>query len=286
MEENIITVEQKKAQNYAVKGCAELKMAIKDVDTTGRVVTGFYNAYNYLDSDYDVLVMGAAKKSIKERGPQSKATAKIKHALNHDLTTLPGKIQVLEEKTLDNGISGIYFETKMTDTQLGNDTLKNYLEGIYDNHSIGFQYLQAEYLDSKAKNWQSIVDSLVNPQDAEKAGFLFLIKEISLFEGSTVAFGANKLTPFLGVKSGNKESLRLSLFNRIDKIEKTLRNGSQSDDMMESLEVQLLQFKQMISELTDMTTLPKITHNEPNVQKEDESKKGIDFKFLCNHFNL
>ena len=153
------------------------------------------------------------------------------HALHHDLTQLPGKIIALEEKTV-NGISGIYFETKMADTTIGNDTLKNYLEGIYDNHSIGFQYVQSEFIERDAKGWAKAIQNLINPQDAENRGYMWLVKEIMLYEGSTVAFGANQLTPFLGVKSNNKESLKLALIERINKLENTLRNGTQSDEMM------------------------------------------------------
>ena len=93
-----------KSKYYSVKS-SQVK-AIVDVSTSGRTVTGFYNAYNFIDSDGDVLIQGSAKKSIKERGPKSNAVAKIKHALNHDLTQLPGKIVNLEEKTV-NGITGI-----------------------------------------------------------------------------------------------------------------------------------------------------------------------------------
>lgn len=280
----MITAEHKKAQHYAVKSCYYKDgVAIKDVDTVGRVVTGFYNTFNYVDSDGDVLIMGSAKKTIKERGVNSTAIAKIKHALNHNLSLLPGKIVVLEEKEI-NGLSGIYFETKMANTTIGNDTLQNYLEKIYDNHSIGFQYMQVEMIDTKAKDWQKWVDNLINPEDAIKREMLWIVKEIALFEGSTVAFGANKLTPFLGVKSGNKDSMRLALCGKVDAITNTLKNGTQSDEMMEQLELQCLQFKQMIVELTENITLNKSTER-PDEEAEAEVAP-IDYKFLTSNLKL
>ena len=135
---NILSEVDKKSAHYSVKSA---DANILDVSTSSRIVTGFFNSYNFFDSDKDVLIMGSAKKSIEERGVNSTAVAKIKHALNHDLTTLVGKLQVLEETT-KNGITGIYFESKIANTTLGNDTLINYKEGIYDNHSIGFKYNQ------------------------------------------------------------------------------------------------------------------------------------------------
>src|ERR1017187_498475 len=199
---------------------------IKDVSTSSRVVTGFYNSYNFFDSTNDVLLPGCAKRSIKNSGPSSDATAKIKHALNHDLTTLPGKIITLDEREV-NGIEGIYFETQMADTTLGNDTLKNYLEGIYDNHSIGFRYVQLSMIEKIAhgnnKQWEALMADLINPDAVGDAQVMYAVKEIQLFEGSTVAFGANSLTPYLGVKSGNKDSYLLMLVDRINKFEKTLK---------------------------------------------------------------
>lgn len=246
-EKIMLSIEEKKANSYAVKSAAA---NIIDVSTSSRVVTGFFNSYNFFDSDQDVLILGAAKKSIEERGPVSNAVAKIKHALNHDLTTLVGKLQVLEEKTV-NGITGIYFESKIANTTLGNDTLINYKEGVYDNHSIGFKYNQIERIEREknAVQWNNILSHLINPQDAEKYGFLYLVKEINLYEGSTVAFGANSLTPFLGVKSGNKDSMTLALISKLNQLESTVKNGSQSDDMMKTFELQILQFKQILKEI-------------------------------------
>ena len=219
--------------------------------------------------------MGCAKKSIKERGPLSDATAKIKHALNHDLTTLPGKIITLEEKTID-GITGIYFETKMSDTQLGNDTLKNYLEGIYDNHSIGFRYVNVNIVERTAtKAWDAIVSGLMNPKDTEGCNTIYAVKEIQLYEGSTVAFGCNQLTPYLGAKSGNPDSYRLALMSRIESFSKTLKNGSQSDEMMSSIELQLLQFKQMADELCDMLPKKSIEKSKSIISFEGVSKFSL-----------
>lgn len=277
------TVDIKKNQEYAVKSTGVA--SIKDVDSVGRTVSGFFNTYNFYDSDMDVLLLGSAKKTIKERGPASKAVAKIKHALNHDLTTLPGKIKVLEEREI-GGVSGIYFETKMADTTLGNDTLKNYLEGIYDNHSIGFRYGQVEMIERDAKDWNKYFDMIINQKDV--GDIMFIVKEIELYEGSTVAFGANKLTPYLGVKSGNKDSLRIALNDRINKISRTLKNGTQSDDMMSVLEVQMFQLKQMINELTELVPIPRVIEKKTDAKemKDESASKGIDLTYVANNFKL
>lgn len=255
---------------YGVKPVGMFEKAIKDVDLEKRIVTGFYNSYNYFDSDQDVLIMGTAKNSIEQHGMHTaREVRKIKHALNHNLTTLPGKIQVLEEKEID-GITGIYFETKMVKTTLGIDTLINYQEEMYDNHSIGFRYLDLEFIDNDSDEFQKVLDTLINPEDAEKAGFLYLVKEIELFEGSTVAIGANQLTPYLGVKSGDVNLQKIALNAKISQIEKQLKNGKQSDAMMYDFSIQLRQIKQMINEMSqpDKTALALGSGKDVNIMDQ------------------
>lgn len=219
------------------------------VDAPGRTVCGMFNAYNVLDSDGDILMPGCAKRSIKDRGPESNATAKIKHCLNHNLTQLPGKIKVLKETTVD-GIDGLYFESEMADTTLGNDTLKNYLAGIYDNHSIGFRYMQLEMVEKTSRDrWKEIKNSIKNPKDMDMRDRVWLVKEIDLFEGSTVAFGANSLTPYFGTKSFNPEVLKLDIDNQISTIEKLAKGGDKSEDILEAIELHSRQLKQMVSEI-------------------------------------
>jgi phage head maturation protease len=259
------TIASKRAKTYAVKSTDAGSLHIKDVDTTKRIVTGFYNTCNFFDSDQDVLLPGSCDKSISERGPASDAVAKVKHLMFHDWTLLPGKLMTLTEKTesIDGmPMTGLYFETKMVNTQLGTDTLINYQEGIYDNHSIGFQYMQGEYIDSEAENWQKVLSTLINPQDAEEAGYAFLWKEIKLYEGSTVAFGANEMTPYLGVKSENKEAMVLKLQSRIATMGACLKNGRQSDEALYDLEMQMKQLSQIVSEIFQPETDVKGTLKE------------------------
>lgn len=265
-------IEKRKVIDYAFKDLSDT-MVVKDVDMSKRIVTGLYNTYNYFDSDYDVILPGAATKSINERGPLSQSVAKIKHLLFHDWTKLPGKIKVLEEKTLtvqNRKVQGIYFETEMMETQDGIDTLINYQNEVYDNHSIGFRFLDGEWVDSEAENWDQILGTLLNPDKAEEAGFMYLWKEIKLYEGSTVAFGANDLTPFLGVKSTDKIGTQLKLQARLSTLLSQTKSGKQSDEMLQSFEMQILQIKQIIHELFSKEPSSNPT-SKPGPGKKDTS---------------
>jgi len=272
-----LAIKEKQEINYAVKSHGQA--SIKDVDLKTRIVTGFYNSCFYFDSDKDVSLPGCLTKSINERGPKSAAVQKIKHLKDHDWTQIPGKIQVLEEKTID-GITGCYFETKMVDTTLGNDVLINYQEKVYDNHSFGFQYIDGEKLDASHPDWDKMIAQLINPQDAKDCGYMYVWKEYRMYEGSTVAFGANALTPYLGVKSMDKLSLSLKVNNRISILEKQIKSGTQSDEMIQSFCMELLQLKQMINELFSSSPLTNATSTQAGRQAES-TKKGM-FQTLGN----
>ncbi len=94
------------------------------------------------------------------------------------------------------------------------------------------------------------MELLLNPEKAEAAGYFYAVKEIKLYEGSTVGFGMNELTPYLGVK-GKEEITQSQIIERIAKFEKLLTIGTLSDYTLQSAEIQLLQLKQVMSELFD-----------------------------------
>ncbi len=174
----------------------------------------------------------------------------------------------------------------MATTTLGNDTLINYQEEVIDNHSIGFQYLSGQFLDPDSENWSKTLGLLLNPDDAKNAGFMYVWDEIKLYEGSNVAFGENSLTPYLGVKSMNKVALSLKINERIGLLEKQLRGGTQSDEAMQSFEMQLLQLKQYIHEIFTIEPTDKDTLVQKGRKKQeiDTNTGGINFNSINHAF--
>lgn len=261
-----MNTEVNKKSFYSVKSCQHIK-SVKGVDLGARIVECVYNTYNYLDSQGDVLLPGCAKRSIKQNGPKSSAIAKVKHALFHDLTRLPGKIMELDERNID-GFDVIYSAVKMNDTTEGNDTLKNYQAEIYDNHSIGFQYLQMEYVERGTAAFDKVVGKLINPDEAEGRNVIWVVKEIGLWEGSTVSFGANDLTPCLGIKEDStSEEQMAKLFERMDRLNKSLKAGTQSEEMLHSFDLEIRQIKQVLVEINNAPIDPK---KIIEVQKKEE----------------
>ncbi len=239
-----------------------------------RVVTGVTNTFYYFDSDQDVLISGCTDKTMAERGPDSNGAAKIKNVKDHIIQNRIGVPQVLKEDTV-NGYKCQYFESKMMSTTMGNDMLIEYQEGGIDQHSIGFRYIYTglEMISADDEAWSKWLAQLINPKDAEDAGYMFIVKEISQFEWSPVSFGANKLTPFLGVKSGNGDATLIKVLERVDYLEKQLKTGVQTDYMMFDHELECRQLKQIISELFEDQPSIKATLIEGRQNKKDTGKK-------------
>src|SRR5690554_7523275 len=96
-----------------------------------------------------------------------------------------GKLSVLREDD-----KGLYFETYFPEKTLGNDTLKLYEAQIINEHSIGFRIMQSDPATRDGKEIQEV-------------------KEIMLWEGSSVTWGANEDTPATGVKALFKDDTTL-----------------------------------------------------------------------------
>jgi HK97 family phage prohead protease len=261
------TVDKKTNKAYSVK---TQKALISDIDLSRRTVTGFFSTINYFDSDREVLISGVYDNSISKRGVNSTAIAKFKHLFNHEFSkVLSATVSLSQKKVGDT--EGLFFESKIARTTLGDDILIGYNEGIYDNHSIGFRYVREKtmYIDTTSAEWNKFVSMLVNPDEALKGGYMFVLSDIDLFEGSTVAFGANLLTPFLGIKSENKQNVLFNVKNRIERLSNHLRKSKQSDAILSRFEIELLQLQQIISDYT--------SEIEPKKQKQTEKKLNIEY---------
>jgi len=217
---------------YQTKNC-ELK--IKDIDSTSGVVSGYFAAFGNKDADGDVFVKGAFSKSIQERGPQSSGNRKIAHLRDHK-TSQP--IALIKELYEDD--KGLAYVSQISKTQYAQDTLTLMQEGILREHSVGFLPMQGK---------------TVNKGDYNE------IKEVMLFEGSTLMFGANDQTPV--TMKGLTVEQEDDLIQEIDVFTKVLRKGEMRDETYQLLEIKLHQLKSLIHSYREKHSAepPK----EPNV---------------------
>ena len=224
------TIEQKKLiakrleNPYATANAA---FKLEDLDEGKRLVKGMLSTFGVIDSDGDILMRGAFSKSIMERGPKSSSNRRIAYLRMHNWNMQIGKFLELEETE-----SGLMFVGPLGRSTAGEDALRDYQDGIIREHSIGFRYIDGK------------LDMVERPDGS----VIFEVREVELFEGSAVTFGANEFTPTLGVSGAtNDENSQLAMItrmqSRLEAIEKALRNGKGSDERLHSIEMEARQLR-------------------------------------------
>ena len=202
------------------------EFAIQDFDVKNGIITGYLSAFGNKDAYGDIVMPGAFKKTIAERGPQG--SGKIKHLLQHDTYCPIATYTVLKEDS-----KGLYFEAKASRIQKAQDILIQYAEKIYDEHSIGYRVIKEEQQVDSNGNWQATK-----------------LMEVFLYEGSTVLWGANSETPFTGFKTDNPEELYAELEKRQKRMLKALRIDGMSDETYENIELELTKITQAYKSLS------------------------------------
>ena len=236
-----------------MKGLLEIKDftgSVQDVDFKNRIVTGYFNNWDSIDSDGDVIRKGAGAKTIGERGSD------IYYLNQHKWDQPHTRDNILKEDG-----SGTYFETsKLPNTTYSNDALVLYQEGIIKEHSFGFQVVKANQIKIEGKSIREIV-------------------EYKLYEFSNVTLGANSSTPFTGFKSQFTDINDLNL--EVKTLLGVFRNGNISDDLGVQLELAIKMLQLQAFELGKQET--KSTQPEPiiitHTTIEPQSIKSIFNEF-------
>lgn len=214
-----------------------LGLEVKDVDAKKGIVEGYFSAFGSVDSDGDVMMPGAFKRSIQDWGPEGKG--RIKHLLNHDPSKPLGKIMELKEDSY-----GLYYRSQVGKHQLGTDFVKMVESGLISEHSIGFQTLR----EQKGSDYNEIHD-------------------VKLYEGSSLtAWGANENTPLIGMKSLNDVE---EIKEQIKSFEKFVRNSDVSD---ETIELCIIKVRQLAQALELMSS----TQQEKSVEQPKEEKMPVE----------
>lgn len=208
-------------------------LMIKDINEREGRVIGYFSKFGNIDSDKDMIMPGAFTRTLKNNA------ARIKHLYQHDpLKPLAGvkngRLIITETK------EGLEFDSTISQTSYGRDTIKLYVDGVIDEHSIGFNTLDK-----------------VDRKDHTE------ITEIKLWEGSTVTWGANELAGTTTVKSLTKEQA----LNKMDIVIKSFRNGKyENEEVFDLLEIYFKQLQQTILDIST-TTAPELISTLPDEWK-------------------
>lgn len=223
---------------YKVKTC---QLETK-VDVPGRRVMGYFAAFGNKDADGDIIMPGAFAKTISERGPQSQKN-RILFLRDHDSSKVVGRVDILREDD-----KGLYFEAQVANTPLGEETLELYKMGALTEHSIGYQVIKSHYDQASAAN---------------------ILEEIKLWEGSVVPWGANEMTPLVGIKG-----LKLDAIERLEKLAKQAPDDEYKAKLL--LFVQQLKAEQEEALELQVQPVDEATATASEPQTEAELKVYID----------
>lgn len=204
---------------------AETGTTIKDIDEKEGRISGYFAVFGNIDSDGDMIMPGAFKKTLSEN------YRRIKHLYQHDpwkplAGTRDNRLTVKEDTY------GLNFESTISQTTWGRDTIRLYVDGVIDEQSIGFRTIKA----LERENYKELT-------------------ELMLFEGSTVTWAANELAQTTAVKSLFTIE---SLTKKMDSIIKSFRNGKyENEEIFDQLELYFKQLQQLFIDLNKKTTEPE-----------------------------
>ncbi len=145
-----------------------------DVDTKTKQVKIAISQLESKDREDDIFDSSAYDKTIKENGP--KGTNEIWHLLDHTARTFSALGKFKEINKEGNYITGVsHYKESFAWREVA---WPLYEAGDINQHSVGFEILKADERDKKG---------------------IRIIKEVRLYEGSAVLWGANANTPTMQV---------------------------------------------------------------------------------------
>ena len=210
---------------------------ITNIDTTSNIIEGYFSVFGNVDSDGDMIMPGAFTKTIKENA------RRIKHLWQHD-PRFP-----LATPDISQDTYGLKFRSTISNTTTGRDVMRLYADGVVDEHSIGFRTVKSQ----KMSNYMEL-------------------RELQLWEGSSVTWGANEMAIGGPAKSMNKEDI----VERMDTIYKALRHGKyESDEVFILLDIQHQQLKQQIANLEVAEQKTQDNHSGPKSNDNEQVMLSI-----------
>lgn len=222
---------------------------IIDVDDEKGIIKGFGSKFDNTDSDGDVIVKGAFKKTISEAGHRER----IKYLYQHDLSRPIGIFTELNETN-----KGLEFVAKLAiESDEGRNAYALMKAGVLTENSVGFSTLQEDY--------------------DKKAGINY-IKEVKLYEISAVTLAANPMALINEVKRKGSDLSVDQLINKylneqFDALYEMCK-GNITDELASAVEFRIKSLKEIaLREITE----PVIDHSA-----EEARQKEINLNIIRN----
>lgn len=214
-----------------------ISFEMKDLDKGSRIAVIAHAHYNNIDRTKDISRKGMFTKSWNESKDD------INFYFNHNDEQAPGKIVDVFE---DN--EKAYTKAWLGTHTLGNDTLIMMDEGVIKKASFGYQAMQSKFIEVKGQKIRELT-------------------EVKHFETSVLTkMPANPLAGIVKVQKSFTPVELKEFRDRLEVLEKFVRNTKASDECILSICQQIVEIKELISEYdTDLTLV-----QEPESSKNDE----------------
>lgn len=213
------------------------------IDAAKRTIEGYASTFGNKDFVDDIVMPGAFKKTIQERGNQVKVLWQHMDPI--------GKAIHMEEDS-----KGLYVEAYISNTTLGNDALALAQDGVIDKLSIGYEVIKDDY------------------DAGQKAR---LLKELKLHEFSMVTFPANDQAAITGVKSYDEFTKLLKKAGVMD-VTTLLKAGRKISSSNQALIENAIEALQNVLNIAEPLDDEDLEPDETSTRKNDT--KPLDINVL------
>jgi hypothetical protein len=197
------------------------------------------NTTNFLDSHGDLHINGIWNKSVADNKTFLHLQEHIRDFSNVISDSAKGSIQIMTWKQLGLPYQGkteaLIFESTIDRLRNG-FMLKQYANGWVKNHSVGMRYVdmelainsEAEYDKEYKELWDKYYPVVANKELADERGYMWIVSQAKIVEGSAVVMGSNSATPTLETKEDvepSKDTLDIEAEQSLQTSKKSYYSG-------------------------------------------------------------
>jgi HK97 family phage prohead protease len=221
------------------------------MDKDKGIVTMYVNSFNNVDSDGDVSLPGSFNRTIKNN------FKRIKHLFNHDR----GEIIGLPLEFIPDNFGLKVISQLNLGIDKAKDVFANYKFFAENNRSLEHS------IGARAVEFTNINEA--------NGRYGWDVKEWQLIEYSTVAFGANELTPVVDIKSEMDIQKALTIVEKLSKMD----YSDETKEQLERFYYAVLKYQRDGSPIFG-------SQNAPEVKAPGQIEKQTDFIKIIKQINF
>ena len=246
---NILSVDLRNTHKMDFYKTKDFKQSVSVADEKKRYVEGYFASFDTKDSDGDIIVRGAFKRTIEELGPFS-AHPRIKHVMDHDMTQPLGRLVELKEDD-----KGLFYRSEIGSHAIAKDFWERVKSELITEHSIG--YWPVRYKPEIEANY---------------------LVELGLKEGSSLNYwAANPFTPLTAAyeKAKSKKSFLKELEKRAKKLQDYLKTATAEDEILEALTNEYMLAFQFIADNKSTLDVPETQGTDKKQENEQTDMEAL-----------